>query len=229
MRLTNDGEANRLAASAALLRIIFLFSMVGFLASCAGVAPGQLKPVDNGPKFELTSDFSYEEYFSVSGARWRYTLKAGYYQATKADGTGVFYVGPAECFNALVLPSSGWLLHEENFNKVVSTSDCGIYVPLSSSQPPKVFVVIGSGRTLTQGKLQPVHASAVDPVSVTQPTIANAVPNATPLQAGVGAGIAGGIISGIISAEQGNFNFYRNQPDPQALRSVLPDLSDSAR
>lgn len=188
------------------------------LTGCEGTAPTRLKPVANSSILELKKDFVYEANYAI-GVKWKHILSSGTYTAVGEDDSGVFYRGPAECFSTVLLKAA-WAAQESLVNKVTSTVDCGIYMPLRAGLSPKIFLVIGSGRQVVNGKLEPLTPSAADNVTNLQ-IATSAVPTATPLQAGAGSAIGGGVVAAIVAAEQGNFNFYRDQPDPAALSSAI--------
>lgn len=189
------------------------------LAGCEGTAPTRLKPVASSSILELKNDFVYEASYAI-GVKWKHIVSSGTYTAIGEDDSGVFYRGPAECFSTVLLKAA-WAAQEPLVNKVTSTADCGIYVPLRTGLSPKIFLVVGSGRQVVNGKLEPqTPSAAADDVTNLQ-IATSAAPRATPLQAGAGSAIGGGVVAAIVAAEQGNFNFYRDQPDPAALSSAI--------
>lgn len=65
-------------------RLILVLSAI-LLASCAGVDPSRMKPVNTGSPITLKCPVTYSEYYSFSGNRFYYTIDAGTYVARYED------------------------------------------------------------------------------------------------------------------------------------------------
>lgn len=114
-----------------------------------------------------------------------------------------------------------------------SAFDCGILIPVSKSEQPKVFQIIGTNRPLTV--FLPDDTPDFSKVGPLPATTAGADPALLATPAGgtasiVGGAIAAGIVAGILADEQGSFVEFRTQPAKGWLRqqpSSLPPESSA--
>ncbi|MEO5796594.1 MAG: hypothetical protein ABIP34_17270 [Rhodoferax sp.] len=212
-----------------LIKLATTISIIGLISGCAGVSPNDLKIITNGAHIELSQDTNYEAYYKVTGIKWKYTVKAGKYIATRQDSLGIFYEGPFECLNSTVV-NAGWA-GSDAWVGLLRTIDCGVYVPFDALQTPKVFFILGSNSwslgdksrrreaILSITTVSPQTTDRTEPIS--QNTAIQTVPTASPAVIGLGSGLGAGIAGALADAEQGNYVVHRDQPDADDFRSAL--------
>jgi hypothetical protein len=181
--------------------------MAACLCACAGISPSDLKPVLVDSSMALESPVQYDEYYSIAGNRFFYTISPGRYAAKYEDANGIFHEGPPNCFTIRIESDS--LKKEGKAQPAPTSYRCGIFMPTASTTEPKLYfyreaarseaVFSGSRIQLVDGKGAPVASPA----------------------AGIGAGIGMGIVRALDAAELKNIHFYPDQPRPGQLRNAL--------
>ncbi len=188
------------------------------LTGCGSISPNKLQPTDSTKALRLKDSFSYEAFFKLSGIRYRLSLIQGRYVANGQDESGVYYLGPDECFH-VVMTEAGWGGADSLVGKTVLASDCGIYVFTDPRKEPQVFIVNGSNYRYSKS-VAAASAPQLD-TATTQSIVTPAAQSASPIQAGVGGALGAGIVEAIIAAERGNYGLYRDQPLGPGLRLAL--------
>ena len=171
------------------------------ISACAGVSPTSLKPVLDDRSLELKT-VQYDEYYKISGNRFRYTIAAGRYVARFQDASGLYFEGPGECF-AIAVQSDGKVPYlPQNYR-------CGIFVPYNSAAEPKLYFY-----------RDPAVSAAVFGGKKVEVVDEKGVPSSSP-GAQTGGAIGFGLVKAFDAAELKNLHFYQDQPKPGQLRSAM--------
>lgn len=209
------------------------------LSGCAGIAPSNLIPIQNGCTIKLSDDLVFEANRGIFGTRYEFRTVQGDYRAIFTDQGGTYYQGAPSCHREKVVVAGG--LKGELVGKVVLVSDCGLYVPKDSSNKVSMYIVTGTGASMLLGDTeeQVQRAIAVTTQSGTNAiaigdskdrgaqsdniAISPAVNSASlpPLQAGVAGGVAAGVVGALVQAERGRYFTFPEQVEATAVRHSI--------
>jgi hypothetical protein len=172
-----------------------------------GVAPSNLKAVSVDKSIALVSPVHYDEYYSMAGNRFFYTISSGKYVAKYEDAGGVYYEGSSNCFTIRIESDS--FKKDGKPQPTPMSYRCGIFMPAAASAEPKLYFYRDAG--VSQAVFGNTQAQVVD---------AKGAPSTSP-GAAVGAGVGMGIVGALDAAELNNLHFYQDQPKPGQIRKAM--------
>lgn len=198
-------------------RLLVLASAAA-LAGCAGVATQGLRAAPGKAPLQITSDVVWTSVMGAFGDRalLQYTLSQGTYPQVFEDDRGMYYFAGRHCLRRAVLETNTkyWPL------RYYSDFLCGVYVPRSDSEPPKVVhfirdqIVVAPSQDGSGGMKAPEVLFRTDP---------NLIPGAADVQVNRPAlGVVGFALDDLMT----NDNIRRvqsNMPQPPAsqLRAAM--------
>lgn len=202
------------------LRIELATVFVTGLVGCA-TDPASLS-IPPAHAIALASPVTWEQKIGV--ATVRHELASGRYEAAHADTTGTYYRGKDLCLTSEFvgpLDSRGNL--QAGYERKWAAL-CGVFLPVASDGPPKVYVYAQSSRVV-KGEA-PQKASDAGGVAggmavqrIASPGVGPSLNAAT---AGAAAGVSAAVV-GVLAAppEKGHIAIYASQPDAQRLANVI--------
>ncbi|WP_146162955.1 hypothetical protein [Variovorax sp. WS11] len=192
-----------------------LQAVIILLAGCEGVAPRHLRTATSAPTLELKESFDWGKEY-LFGNRSADGIARGVYRPVGQDAGGTFFMGPRGAITQKAVATEGG---KPLADAPLVAMDGGIYLPNDSSQPAKIFIVLGAVRMYRNGTaLPPARREPGQDIDLMSSQIAMS-PN--PVAAGVGAAIGYGIVAELDRASMGNFRIQMHQPDGHALRKAL--------
>jgi hypothetical protein len=189
------------------MKVALLAPLVVLISACAGVAPSDLKAVSVDKSIALVSPVQYDEYYSIAGNRFFYTINSGKYAAKYEDAIGTYYEGPGSCFTIRIESDS--LRKDKRPQPTPMSYRCGIFMPIATSAEPKLYFYRDAA--VSQQVFNNTQVQVVD---------AKGVPSASP-GAAAGAGLGMGIVAALDAAELKNLHFYQDQPKPGQIRKAM--------
>ena len=185
----------------------FLAPIVALISACAGVAPSDLKAVSVDKSMVLVSPVQYDEYYSMAGNRFFYTINSGKYAAKYEGANGVYYEGPGSCFTIRIESDS--LKKDGKPQPTPMSYRCGIFMPSAASAEPKLYFYRDAA--VSQAVFNNTQAQVVD---------AKGAPSTSP-GAATGAALGMGVVGALDAAELKNLHFYQDQPKSGQIRRAM--------